>query len=176
MSTSRASRLPKRVDRRSAGIECNGCERVFATQFAYDQHRRSGYLRGTACYAVPDTNRTNLYIHRRPDMSTAVWSGASRTALEVKCTTGEWKTRTCSFVHVAAYFVLECILNIFLHIEFLCHPAYPHAGRPGARNIFRQILHFLEKKPYKKCKSTYDAYYLTYSAYLHTKTGGVYMK
>ena len=104
------------------------------------------------------------------------WSGASRTALEVKCTTGAWKTRTCSFVHVAAYFVLECILNIFLHIEFLCHPAYPHAGRPGARNIFRQILHFLEKKPYKKCKSTYDAYYLTYSAYLHTKTGGVYMK
>ena len=74
------------------------------------------------------------------------WSGASRTALEVKCTTGAWKTRTCSFVHVAAYFVLECIFYIFSHIKFLCHPAYPGGG---AGNIFRPILHFLKKNHIK---------------------------
>ncbi len=63
--------VPKRVEKRCAGIECNGCNRVFATLFGYDQHRRSVELRGTACWALPDTNRTNLYAVSRPNMSTA---------------------------------------------------------------------------------------------------------
>ena len=61
----------KRFDRRLAGVECNGCNKIFPTLFRYDQHRRSDGLRGTACSALPDENRTNLYAVSRPNMSTA---------------------------------------------------------------------------------------------------------
>jgi hypothetical protein len=60
-----------RFDRRLAGIECNGCNKIFSTLFRYDQHRRSDGLRGTACSALPDENRTNLYAVSKPNMSTA---------------------------------------------------------------------------------------------------------
>ncbi len=36
-----------------------------------DLHRRSDALRGTACSALLDENRTNLYAVSRPNMSTA---------------------------------------------------------------------------------------------------------
>ncbi len=45
--------------------------RLFGTLFAYDQHRRSRVLRGTACCALPDENRMNVTAAPRPDMSTA---------------------------------------------------------------------------------------------------------
>ena len=61
----------KKVEKRLAGIECNGCNKIFASLFRYDQHRRSDALRGTACSALPDENRTSLYAVSRPNMSTA---------------------------------------------------------------------------------------------------------
>ena len=51
---------PKKTERQLAGIECNGCNKIFATHFHYDQHRRSNALSGTACSSLPDMDRTNL--------------------------------------------------------------------------------------------------------------------
>ena len=70
MRASGASAI-KRTDRRAVGIECQGCQRMFPSSYAYDQHRRSGYLRGTACYAYPDEMRTTVTAGPRPNMSTA---------------------------------------------------------------------------------------------------------
>ena len=69
MRSSRTSAM-KRTDGRTIGIECQGCGRLFGTLFAYDQHRRSRVLRGTACCALPDENRFNVTAALRPNMST----------------------------------------------------------------------------------------------------------
>ncbi len=61
----------KKIDTRAIGTECQGCGRMLGTLFAYDQHRRSRVLRGTACCALPDENRFNVTAARRPNMSTA---------------------------------------------------------------------------------------------------------
>ena len=71
MKSSRASAM-KRMDRRAIGTECQGCHRMFTTLFAYEQHRRSAYLRGTACYAFPDEKRVNVTAVPRANMSTAL--------------------------------------------------------------------------------------------------------
>ena len=69
MHTSRTS--AKKTDGRTLGTECQGCGRLFGTLFAYDQHRRSKMLRGTACCAFPDENRMNVTSVPRQNMSTA---------------------------------------------------------------------------------------------------------
>ena len=69
MHTSRKS--GKKTDGRAIGTECQGCGKLFGTLFAYDQHRRSKVLRGTACCALPDENRMNVTAAPRPNMSTA---------------------------------------------------------------------------------------------------------
>ena len=61
----------KRTDRRAVGTECQGCWKLFSSQFAYDQHRRSPFLHATPCYALPDENRVNVTAVPRPNMSTA---------------------------------------------------------------------------------------------------------
>ena len=61
----------KRTDRRAIGTECQGCGKLFSSQFAYDQHRRSPFLHATPCYALPDENRVNVTAVARPNMSTA---------------------------------------------------------------------------------------------------------
>jgi hypothetical protein len=61
----------EKVEKQLAGIECNGCNKIFALLFGYEQHRRSDALRGTACSALLDENRTILYAVSRPNMSTA---------------------------------------------------------------------------------------------------------
>jgi len=71
MKSSRAS-ATKRMDRRVIGTECHGCHHMFATKYAYDQHRRSRHLRGTACYAFPDEKRVNVTAVSRANMSTAL--------------------------------------------------------------------------------------------------------
>jgi hypothetical protein len=40
---------------------------------SFDQHRRSNHMRGTACYALPEKTRSNLYAMKRHNimMSTA---------------------------------------------------------------------------------------------------------
>ena len=54
------------------GPECQGCHNMFATIFAYDQHRRSPHLRRTACCALPDENRVNVTSVSRANMSTTL--------------------------------------------------------------------------------------------------------
>ena len=71
MKSSRAS-ATKRMDRRVIGTECHGCHHMFATKYAYDQHRRSRHLRGTACYAFQDEKRVNVTAVSRANMSTAL--------------------------------------------------------------------------------------------------------
>jgi hypothetical protein len=70
MRSSRTSAM-KRTDGRAISTECQGCGKLFGTLFAYDQHRRSKVLRGTACCALPDENRFNVSAAPRPNMSTA---------------------------------------------------------------------------------------------------------
>ncbi len=111
--------MPKRVEKRCAGIECNGCNRVFATLFGYDQNRRSVELRGTACWALPDTTRTNLYAVSRPNMSTA-----SLECRPVRRTRGGAKSMNNLQISGQEYFMYEsifCILRIF---DVSYRPAY----------------------------------------------------
>ena len=61
----------KRTDRRAIGTECQGCGKLFSTQFAYDQHRCSPFLHATPCYALPNENRVDVTAVPRPNMSTA---------------------------------------------------------------------------------------------------------
>ena len=72
MRSSRTSAM-KKTDRQAIGTACQVCGRLFGTLFAYDQHRRSRVLRGTACpsRALPDENRFNVTAAQRPNMSTA---------------------------------------------------------------------------------------------------------
>ncbi len=70
MHSSRASTL-RITEGLAIGTECQGCGKMFASLFAYDQHRRSRVLRGTACYALPDEKRINVTAAPRPNMSTA---------------------------------------------------------------------------------------------------------
>ncbi len=70
MHSSRASAL-RRTEGQAIGRECQGCGKLFASLFAYDQHRHRSYLRGTACYALPDEKRINVTAAPRPNMSTA---------------------------------------------------------------------------------------------------------
>ncbi len=70
MRSSRTSAMMRTVGR-AIGTECQGCGRLFGTLFAYDQHRRSRVLRGTACCALQVQNRFNVTAAQRPNMSTA---------------------------------------------------------------------------------------------------------
>jgi hypothetical protein len=58
----------RRTEGRAIGTEAKVVEKCM---LAYDQHRRSSYLRGTACYALPDEKRINVTAAPRPNMSTA---------------------------------------------------------------------------------------------------------
>ena len=73
----------KQTDRRALGTECQGCGKLFSTQFAYDQHRRSPFLHATPCYALPNENRVNVTAVPRPNMSTAALD--RRPAKRVRC-------------------------------------------------------------------------------------------
>ncbi len=55
------SSVSQRRDKRSVGIECKGRDKFFSASFTYDQHRRSAHLRGTECYSLPETTRSNMY-------------------------------------------------------------------------------------------------------------------
>ncbi len=89
MRSSRTSAM-KRTDGRAIGTECQGRGRLFGTLFAYDQHRRSRVLRGTACCAfkLPDKNRFNVTAAQRPNCDrtcqTQHWSADRPSAREVE--------------------------------------------------------------------------------------------
>ena len=69
MSSSKSAMT--RTDRRAIGTECDVCGKMFHTVKAYNQHRRSFYLRGTACFALPGQTRVNVVAGARPNMSAA---------------------------------------------------------------------------------------------------------
>ena len=69
MSSSKSAMM--RIDRRAIGTQCDNCGKMFHTVKAYNQHRRSFYLRGTACFALPEQTRVNVIAGARPNMSTA---------------------------------------------------------------------------------------------------------
>ena len=63
---------PKRA-RRAIGIVCEACGKGFATSYAFDKHRTSGYLRGTPCYTADDgSTRIQKVAADRSTMSTAM--------------------------------------------------------------------------------------------------------
>ncbi len=72
LSSDMRSSVMKQTARRAIGTECQSCGKMFGTMFSYDQHRRSAYLRGTACYALPNETRVVVTAAPRPNMSTAV--------------------------------------------------------------------------------------------------------
>ena len=116
----------KKVEKRLAGIECNGCNKIFASLFRYDQHRRSDALRGTACSALPDENRTSLYAVSRPNMSTAslLRRPAHRTRGSTVNTTSE-KTQKHSFPE-------HDILHILYILEYFSYFFFPTPGLTAA--------------------------------------------
>ncbi len=89
-----SSRTSAMSDRRAIGTECQGCGRMFGTLFAYDQHRRSRVLHGTACCALPDENRFNVTAAQRLNMSTAALSADRPSA-------ARWRTVKAYFAYFA---------------------------------------------------------------------------
>jgi hypothetical protein len=120
----------KTVEKLLAGIECNGCNKIFASLFRYDQHRRSNALRGTACSAVPDENRRNLHAVIRPNMSTA--SLFSRPAHRTRGGAVN-STREKAQKHTFTVFDIKHISHIseYLSYFFYFKPGLTAAGRPG---------------------------------------------
>ena len=59
----------KQTARRAIGTECQSCGKMFGTMFSYEC---SAYLRGTACYALPNETRVDVTAVQRPSMSSAV--------------------------------------------------------------------------------------------------------
>ncbi len=57
-------------DKTLVGIRCIGYDKHFKTSYSFDQHQRSNHMRGTACYALPEKTRSNLYAVKRHNMST----------------------------------------------------------------------------------------------------------
>jgi hypothetical protein len=66
----RASAM-KRTDRWDTVTECQGCAKQFVSMYAFDHHRSSPFLRGTACYAMPDEKRITVTAAPRSNISTA---------------------------------------------------------------------------------------------------------
>ncbi len=100
----------KTSDRRAVDIECHGCQRLFSQDRRYDQHRRSAYFRGTACYAGPDANKTNVYARRRPKMSTAA---LDRNVLSVLRTRGTaHRPKNCVYCIFCIFYVFSVFKKI----------------------------------------------------------------
>ena len=132
MLSSRTSAM-KRTDWWAIGTEYQGCGRLFDTLFAYDQHRRSKMLRGTACCALPDENRINVTAAPRSNMSTAA---LQRRPAERTRGGGQKSTYFAYFAYFADYAYKSYCNNL--------RTGLPAAVRPVLRlhifNIFN-ILH-----------------------------------
>ncbi len=96
-----------------------------------DLHRRSDALHGTACSALLDENRMNLYAVSRPNMSTA-----SLLRRPAHRTRGGAVNRTSKKSHKHTF--KEVVILHISHISHICHiflsphPAYPlWVGRVG---------------------------------------------
>ncbi len=128
----------EKVDRRLAGIECIVCNKIFASLFRYDQRRRSDDLRETACSALPDENRTNLYAVSRPNMSMA--SLLRRPAHRRRGGAVNTTREKPQITYPCRKFIF-CIFHIFLVFCIFCvfKPSLPAEGRQGLR---LHILHF----------------------------------
>ncbi len=103
-----------------------------ASLFRYDQHRRSDALRGTACSALPDENRTKLYAVSRPNMSTAslLRRPAHRTRGGAVIT-----TRENSQNHTFTEFDIQHISHISHYFAYIFFPTLGlgAAPRPGVK-------------------------------------------
>ena len=67
---------------------CDGCQRQFASRFAYDQHRRSPWNRGNPCSSM---QHRELIASRRSDVSTAMLRSSSGGVYGAsKCVQAEW--------------------------------------------------------------------------------------
>jgi hypothetical protein len=89
------------------------------TEPEVDLHRRSDALRGTACSALLDENRTNLYAVSRPNMSTALL--LRRPAHRARGSAVN-RTREKSQKHT---FTKGVILHILHILRILLYFAYP---------------------------------------------------
>ena len=94
------------TDRRAIGTQCDNCGILFLTVNAYNQHRRSFYLRGTACFALPEQTRVNVIAAARPNMSTAAVQ-----RLPAKRTRG---TENMNDLCIFSIFYIFCIEKKFL--------------------------------------------------------------
>jgi hypothetical protein len=137
MHSSRSSAM-KQTARQAIGTECQShcCGKMFGTVFAFDQHRCSAYLRGTACSALPNETRVHVTAAPRPSMSTAVVE--RRTAKRTRG--GGRKKPYFAYSVYVAYFAYWLILRSGL----------PPGGRPDLRYIFFDIFHIFKKSSYKK--------------------------
>ncbi len=58
--------------RRGIGTQCDASGKQFATSYAFDQHRRSGYLISTGCHVLDDGSTRSLLVATAANMSTAM--------------------------------------------------------------------------------------------------------
>ncbi len=106
--------------------ECDVCGKMFNTVKAYNQHRRSFYLRGTGCYALPEQTRMNFIAAARPNMSTA--------AVERRPAKRTRGTENMNYLCICSIFYIFCISKKISKRAY--PPAYPPGGRPVLRCIF----------------------------------------
>ena len=102
-------------DRRIAGLFCDACNRRFGSRFAYDQHRRSSRLIGTACYTGNDDQHHELISSRRSNISTALLRiGHARSRAS------RWPTH-----------IIKAITNIPLKNRIILHFWHYYVWLPG---------------------------------------------
>jgi hypothetical protein len=129
-----------RRDRTLVGKRCIGCTKVFKTSYSFDQHRRSGYLRGTACYSIvesiPAKTRSNLYAVKRRNMSTATLQECQETAFR----RSRGLTRNDIF---CILYIFHCFFTYSVYCIKLKSQSRPHrCGKAGFEITYFRYFYF----------------------------------
>jgi hypothetical protein len=148
------TRAAKRTNRQSVGIECNGYQKMFASSFSYDQHRRSGYLRRTVCYAFSDEDKTTVTAAQRPNMSTA----------SLECTNGQRKRG--SLLHILQHDAYYAYLTYYAYIKTaevqISKGAYSRGKSPFEMHILIFLIYSIFLHIFAYFWGVHISYYFPY--------------
>ncbi len=140
----------KSIHGRAIGTECQVCGRLFGTLFAYDQHRRSKMLRGSACCAFPDENRMNVTSVPRQNRFTAALERKDRKTANQEF--NEKKKGQQNSFALGRCNIFCHRTNIFSHQEFQGRRQEPgcHGEKPVVSSNCRFLKIYPRPQPQKK--------------------------
>ena len=122
---------------RRIALDCTACHKRFANRWAYNQHRTSGYRKGTSCKRV-GLQQSELIANTRGNISTAVLrsTGALR----------KGRRNNSCYLHGSCIYMYKHRhpsrkLHFLTYCTYICKNAYftpdlPTVGRSGLSTYF----------------------------------------